>query len=227
MALEGVTGISFLDNIDFGSIFTGVYRIIALVLLFLIVGGILFAILVLKGSKKKNNKEIFWFEEVSGLMVRSGLPDRACELNVPGTNVKVFFIKAKNLYLPRPTKAAGENRYWYCIRNNRELVNFVMKNLNKEMTEAGLDYDHTDMRYGQTQLKEIIKRNYRDKSVKWWKEYKEVITMVIYTFVITISFIFIASKMGSLIDQIGSLIEHADSLVKSAEAMKNSGIVSQ
>lgn len=226
MVLEGVTGISFLDNIDFGSIFTGVYRIIALIILFLIVGGILFAILVWKRGNKNHNKDILWFEEVNGRMVRTG-HDKACELNVPGTNVKVFFIKAKNLYLPRPTKAAGENRYWYCVRNNRELVNFTMKNLNDEMTEAELDYDHTDMRYGQTQLKEIIKRNYRDKSVKWWKEYKEVITMVIYTFVITISFIFIASKMGSLIDQIGSLIEHADSLVKSAEAMKNSGIVSQ
>ena len=50
-----------------------------------------------------------------------------------------------------------------------------MKNINEETKEAGLEYDHTDMRYALTNLLALIKRNYRDKSQPWWREYKDVI----------------------------------------------------
>ena len=151
--------------------------------------------------------------------------DVACELIIPGTNINVFYIKEKDMYLPRPIKRMGKDAYWFAIRNNRELVNFKIKNINKEMTEANLEYDHTDMRYALTNLKELIKRSYRDKSQVWWKEYKEVISLVILIFVLTLSFIFIISKVGGLIDKVGGLIENADRLIQVAETKGRSGVI--
>jgi len=214
-------------NINLSGLLSGLGQFVVILVLFLIVGGIFYYIYYLKKKKKNFDKKIFWFEEVNGVPVPVG-EDNACELTIPGTNIQVFFIKEKNMYLPRPVKRMGKDAYWFMIKNNREIVNFAMKNLNEEMTEANLDYDHTDMRYALTNLKELIKRNYRDKSQPWWREYKEVISLVVLIFVLTLSFIFIISKIGGLADKLGALIDHADTLIRIAETKaSSSGVVTQ
>jgi len=211
-------------NINFDSILHGAGQFLLLLFLFLIAGVIFYFAYYLKKKKKKYDKKIFWFEEIHGEMVPIG-DDSACELTIPGSTLTVFYIKKKNMYLPRPVIRMGKNAYWFAIRNNRELVNFSMKNINKEMKEANLNYDHTDMRYALTNLKELIKRNYRDNSQPWWREYKDVIGLVILIFVLTASFVFLFSKVGTLINQVGALIEHADTLIKTLETKAGSGLV--
>jgi len=216
-ASQGSSIMGYLGNL--GKILLGVF-------IFLIIGGTVFFILWRLKNKKLYNKRIFWFEEVNGHVVPTD-EDLATELIIPNTNITTFYIKKKDLYLPRPVKRMGKNSYWFMIKNNREIVNFSMKDMNKEMTEANLDYDHTDMRYAYTNLKEIIKRNYRDSSKVWWREYKDVISMVILIFMLTISFFFLITKLGGLIDKIGVLINHADNLIKAAEATRGSGVIAQ
>ncbi len=224
--IPGTENIALLDNFNPSSVLSGVGRFLLILSLFLLVGGVFYFLYYLKKKKKNYNKKIFWFEEVHDYMIPIG-ENVACELIIPGTNINVFYIKEKDMYLPRPVKRMGKDSYWFAIRNNREIVNFIMKNINKEMKEAGLEYDHTDMRYALTNLKELIKRNYRDKSQPWWREFKDVIGLVVLIFVLTLSFIFIISKVGSLIDQVGALIEHADQLVQVAQTKAGSGVIIQ
>ena len=217
----GLSGV--LPEIDLMSMLGTVGFIIFIVLLFVLVAGIFFAILWFIKQKKLYNKKIHWFEEVSGIMTHID-DDVACELTIPNSNIQVFYIKKKDLYLPRPVKRMGKDAYWFCIRNNREIVNFTLKNMNREMEESNLDFDHTDQRYALTNLKALIQRNYRDKSTKWWMEYKEVIGLVVLIFALTLSFMFLISKIAELMDKAAILIDHADQLVKSAEAIRGSGV---
>lgn len=226
MAL-GIPGTENIEGVfSFSSLLQGAGQFVVLIVLMAIVGGILYWAYYLKKKKKNYNKRIFWFEEVHGEMVPLG-EDKATELIIPGTNINVFYIKEKDMYLPRPVIRMGKDSYWFAIRNNRELVNFKMKNINEEMRDANIEYDHTDMRYSLTNLKELIKRNYRDKSQPWWREYKEIISLVLLIFVLTLSFIFLFSKVGTLLDKAGTLIDHADILIKTAEAKSGSGIAIQ
>lgn len=226
MAIGDGLGLSNVGlDIDFSKILGGVGQFVVIFLLFILVGGVFYLAYYLKKKKKKYDKKIFWFEEVNNVPVPVG-EDSACELTIPGTNINVFYIKAKDMYLPRPTKRMGKDSYWYMIKNNREIVNFALKNINEQMKEANLDFDHTDMRYALTNLQELIKRNYRDKSQPWWREYKEIISLIVLIFVLTLSFIFIISKVGTLIDQVGTLIEHADQLISLAETKTStSGVI--
>ncbi len=222
-----VFGIPGTENIavNFSGIMSGVMQFVILLGLFLFVGGVFYYVYYLKKKKKRYNKKIFWFEEVHGEMVPIG-EDVACELIIPGSNINVFYIKEKDMYLPRPVKRMGKDAYWFAVKNNREIVNFTMANINKD-DKAGLNFDHTDQRYALTNLKELIKRNYRDKSQPWWREYKDVIGLVILIFVLTLSFIFIISKVGGLLDKAGVLIDHADQLIKLAEVKSGSGVIMQ
>lgn len=221
----GVGDLGF--NFSPSSLLSGLGQILVLIFLFIIVGGIFYYVYFLKKKKQLYDKKIFWFEEVNGSIVPVGHDD-AAEITIPQTNIQVFYIKAKDMYLPRPVKRMGKDAYWMMIKNNREIVNFSMKNINKEMEEANLDYDHTDQRYALTNLKELIKRNYRDKSQPWWREYKDVIGLVILIFVLTLSFIFIISKVGKLIDQVGTLIDTTNQLIQVAQTKAaSSGVVTQ
>ena len=83
------------------------------------------------------------------------------------------------------------------------------------------------MRYALVNLRAMIQRNYRDNSKPWWREYKDVIGLVILIFVLSFSFFFLISKVAVLIDQVGQLIDHADKLVKSANAVRGSGVTTQ
>lgn len=215
-----------LPNFNLSGVISGVWQFVLLIFLFAVVGGIFYTVYYLKKKKKTYNKKIFWFEEVNGTPIPVG-EDNACELIIPGTNINVFYIKEKDMYLPRPVKRMGKDAYWFMIKNNREIVNFALKNMNEEMTEANLDYDHTDMRYALTNLKDLIKRNYRDKSMPWWREFKDVIGLVVLIFVLTLSFIFIISKVGGLLDRVGVLIDHADQLIQVAKTTSGSGITIQ
>lgn len=224
MAFAGIEGLDFLNNFDAGSFGGAVMKIVGGIFIFVIIAIIVFFVFKRKKRGKDYNKTIHWFEEVNGSMMPIGV-DTAVELTIPNTQIRVFYIKAKEMYLPRLTKKMGKNSYWLCIKNNREIVNFSMKNINEDMKESNLDYDHTDMRYAMSNLLELIKRNYRDQSQPWWREYKDVIGLVVLIFVLTLSFIFIISKVATLIDQAGTLINHADEVIQSAKAVRGSGVV--
>ena len=222
-----VLGIPYTDIVDInlGSILGGIGQFLLILFVFIIVGGGTYLFFHWK-KKREANKKIFWFEEVNGSMVATG-DDTAVELTIPKTNITLFYIKNKDMYMPRPVKRMGQDSYWFCIKNNREIVNFVMKNLNEEMTEAKLDYDHTDMRYAHSNLRELIQRNYRDNSKPWWREYKDVIGLVVLIFVLSLSFFFIISKVGALIDKASMLIEVGNQYMNSACAQNvGSGIMS-
>ncbi len=215
--LNSITGTGMVGWIaTTGKILLGVF-------IFLTIFSIMFFVLWKIKNKKLYNKKIHWFEEVNGSIVPVD-EDLATEITIPNTNITTFYIKKKDLYLPRPTKRMGKDSYWFVIKNNREIVNFTMKNINDEMKEGNLDYDHTDMRYALVNLRALIQRNYRDNSKPWWREYKDVIGLVILIFVLSLSFFFIISKVAVLIDKAGLLIDHADQLVKSAEALRGSGV---
>jgi len=206
MGITDIEGLGFLQNVDISGLLGGLGKILIYIFIFLIIATILGVILYNKHQKSLFKNKIHFFEEVNGQPVAID-DDIARELFITNTNISVFYCKNKKLWIPRPTKKMGKHSFWFFIKNNREIINFTLANINEEMAEAGLDYDHTDMRYGNTQLKEIIKRNYRDKSTPWWKEYKDLISVVVYIFVVSIALFFLIKEIGSIVDKLQPLID--------------------
>ncbi len=205
-SVSGIKGLEFVQKINVGGIFSTIGSFVLLIFAIVIVGGIVAFIYWTITQKKVYNQKLHFFEEVNKVMVP--VEDLvARELIIPNTNVKVFYIKSKDLYMPRGTKKMGKKSYWYAIRNNREIVNFTMANINDKMKEADLDFDHEDMRLAFLNLSDLIKRNYKDKSTKWWKEYKDIISTVIFIFILTVAFFFIARQVGGLISSLNPLVD--------------------
>lgn len=202
-------------TVDIGQWFTGfipsagtVMSLIRNVVIFvgiIVVGIIIFFVLNWKKKQKKGNiMELGWWEEINGQMMPLTV-DKTEEIIIPGTSLRVFYIKSKDMWLPRFTRPIKPKLFWIVITPNREIVNWTPKPIGQDMKEAGLDYDHTDMRWGAENVKEFIKRNYRDKATPWWKEYQGVITGAVYILVTTFCLGIILYLWKGITDQQASI----------------------
>ncbi len=147
-----------------------IQALVFLLILGLIAGGVAYYF----SRKKQFNKKVHIFEEVSGQVIPVGT-DTAKEIVLPNTSIRAFFLKKRKVFLPRPSIQTGTGNYWFFIRDDSEWMNIRPSNLNKELTELGFHYDHTDMRMANASLKKLIEKNY--KKLNWIKEYAPYIAM--------------------------------------------------
>ena len=117
--------------------------------------------------------------------------------------------------------------FFVALTKNKELVNFTLKTIDETRAKSDLSYDHTDMRWAAENLREFVKRNYKDKAVTWWKEYSHIIGIAIFIVIMTISMVTIIYFLRGAIRDIGSI---ASQLAKVAEQLNacspGSGVIS-
>jgi hypothetical protein len=224
--LEDLGAPKGIDNgFNFGGVGVLVSIILIAFLILILVGAGVFYYYSKKAKKVSFCNEIIIFSNYSGKLQRIG-KDYAKEIFIPDSNISLFYLKGKKIYIARPTRAMGRNEYWYSISKNGEWVNFDMESSADSDTLALANYDHRDTRYAYVNLVDIIKKNYQDKSVKWWKD--PVIIGILGIVIITIIFgavmWFILSRVGVLIDKLSPAIDATKSLVEQAKNI-NSGVV--
>ncbi len=213
-------------NFDVGSLVDTILSWLMILVLVAVLGGIVYFFMKKGKDKKTPMKKIGWWEEVQGKLIPTEM-DSAKEIIIPGTRLRVFYIKSKDMWLPRFTRGLTKDLFYIAITPKREIVNFTLTSISEDMAKAGLDYDHTDMIWASENLREFIKRNYRDKSVPWWKEFQGVITTVIYIIFLTFSFVVILYFMRQMIGDMGELISKVGTLIDKTESCnpKGSGLV--
>ena len=156
-----------LGDINVGPIIDKILTFVGLIVFILIVSAI--AYYFLKKKKENQNssvKRIGWWEEVQDKLIPVSTDD-AKEIIIPGTRLRVFYVKSKDMWLPRFARGLTKDLFYVAITQKREMVNFTLKTLSSDMKEAGLEYDHTVMIWASENLREFIKRNYRDKATPW------------------------------------------------------------
>ena len=223
-----MAGIDLADfGIDFnlGELADTLLTIAMIIFLIIIVAGIFFFLMNISKKKKTPTKKIGWWEDTHGDLIPTAM-DNAKEIIIPGTRLRVFYIKSKDMWLPRFPNGVTKDLFYVAITPKRELVNFTLGSIGSDMAKAGLKYDHTDMIWASENLREFIKRNYRDKATPWWKVYQGVITTAIYIIILTFSFVIILYFMRQIVGDIGSLLSGIESLLKEMESCnpKGSGI---
>lgn len=203
--------------ITFAGVFVGI----------LIFGGIIAAFFVLKAKKKKQGEtfKIGWWVELGDRMETSHV-DEVQEIIIPGTTLRIFYNKKKDLWIPRFTRGVGRKLFYVCMTANNQMVNFSIPRLNKDKKEAELEYDHTDMLWAAENSREYIKRNYKDKAVKWWQLYQNTIATAALIIIFTFCFIMIIFFMRNIMQDLGALVGQVGNLVETAcTNTQTSGVV--
>lgn len=193
--------------ITFGGVFVGM----------LILGAIVAAFFVLRAKKKKEGEafKIGWWIELGDRMEASHVDD-VQEIIIPGTTLRIFYNKKKDLWIPRFTRGVGRKLFYVCMTPTNQMVNFSIPRLNKDKKEAELEYDHTDMLWAAENSREYIKRNYKDKAVKWWQLYQNTIAVAALLIIFTFCFILIIFFMRGMMEDIGGVAGQVGKLVETA-----------
>jgi len=183
-----------------GGVGNFIYLLITFFVVALLVGAILYYFL----NKKQYTKKIQIFEEINGKPAPAGM-DYAKEITIPDSSIRIFQLKNRNLFLPRPTIQTGKDNYWFFIRKDHEWVNVGLDNLNDKLNDLNVHYDHTDMRYANSSLKELIKSNYGEKN--WLKEYAPYIAIGFLIVFLGITFYLIADQLGTVASSLSATVD--------------------
>lgn len=194
---------SMLSGLNIGAVLGNVFNFVAIIVAAALIGGMVYMYFRHKKGKQGGVfKEIRWWEEISGQLAPIRV-DHAKEIIIPGTNLRVFYIKDKNMWLPRFTRGVTSNTFFVALTKNKEIVNFTLKTIDECKSKADLSFDHTDMRWASENLREFVKRNYKDKATTWWKEYQGVIGIAIFIIIMTISLVTIIYFMRGIVQDLG------------------------
>ena len=221
---EGVDLADFgLSDINVGGVVDQILSYFIILVLIVVLGVIVFFFMRWKKKTKDPTKmKVGWWEEVQGKLIPTSMDD-AKEIIIPGTRLRVLYLKSKDMWLPRFTRGITKDLFYIAITPKRELVNFTLKSISKDMAEAGLDYDHTDMIWASENLREFIKRNYRDKSTPWWKAYQGVITTAAYIILLTFSFVIILYFMREMITEMTGILSGIEKLIDKMDSISGGG----
>lgn len=191
-------------------------------MIFLIVAVLVAIITYFIISRRAYNKTIHLFEEINGQTVPMG-EDKARQIVLPFTSVRAFYLRKAKIYIPRPSKQTGKNHYWFYIRDDGEWMNVIPSNVNKEMKELKLKYDHTDMRMANASLKKLVEKNY--KKSNWLKEYAPYIGFGILILMLGIVGFLIFGEagkaLGGISDNIANLAKVTEQVARLLSGTEN------
>ena len=224
---------SFHESLGIGSLgsFLEGWGFIAGTFLLVFLGIVIFGVIAFFVYQKLRSKKEYYitvnlFKIVNGrrYFIRS---DKAKEITIPRTNVRLLKWKSLNIYSAYPTRAMGHNIYAYNINRFGELTNFDFGEGGDE-TEAKMDFDHRDQTYAYLNLQQLINRNWREKNkLGWWKENLPLITVIVSSILLVLAMWFFFSQSSQQLatwTQISSNL--ADAALQCNPSNVNSGIVS-
>lgn len=227
--MEGDVIGNFFGGFDMSGVVDKIYFFVGIFLLCFVLGAIIFAFLIVRrrNKKSKNNKKVGWWQEVSGTeSMEPTHMDEVEEIVIPGTTLRVFYCRKRDLWLPRFNRGISKDLFYVLLTPQQQMVNFTIKPPTKN-NGAEIDHDdNTDMLWAAENTREFIKRNYRDKSEKWWKAYQGVITTAIFIFIMTFSMVIIIYFMRGIVTDLGQVAATISSALEtSCRNAATSGVV--
>ena len=186
-----------------------IYFFTGIALLMVAMGGLFFGMWYIKSKDKKDrdSSKVTWWVEVTGKKIMEpSRTDIVQEVILPGTILRLFYCKKRDLWLPRFSRGINKDLFFVGLTPTQQMINFTIKGISEDLKKADLEYDHTDMIWAAENTREFVKRNYKDKSVKWWQMYQGVITTAAYILIMTFSLVIIIYFMRGIVEDMGSLL---------------------
>lgn len=192
---------------DGGISFNFIGDIIIFLILCIFAGGFTYLYL----NKRSFNKTIVKFREINGVTRRVGI-EKAREVVLPNTSVRAFFLKSSKFYIPRPSKETSENEFWFFIREDGEWVNVGLGNLNRELKELKIKFDHTDTRMANAALKKLVDNSY--KKINWIKEWAPYIGFSVIIIMLGIAGYLVMGESANVANAVAGNIDTLDSITQ-------------
>ena len=200
-------------NIGLGSVGTGALYIF-LALLVAGGGGFLF-------YRWWTNKTFSQKIKVFALMGKQPMlkyEDKARIVPVGYAGDKLFIMKKHKRALPPPTIQMGFNEWWYWEREDGELINIGLDNLDKIQRSLGIQFVDTDMRMQRLGIEKNLQ--FRLQKQNFWDKYGSMIINGVFYVLVTLMLIVLFMqwrKVANAVTETISQISTCNSPTKPAQ----------
>ena len=160
------------------------------------------------------------YADVAGRPTRVAI-DRARVVKLGQGGEEVWYLKKRKQQIPPASIAMAKDEYWHYIKEDGDLINFGIENLNVIAKKAGIHFTNADMRYARSN----IQRNLKDKynKVTFMDKYGTVMIFTVHIIIVTVMFVWILKDFSKVAASLDSAIKNAADLVKAASIANGGG----
>lgn len=209
------TGISMPSWDFFGSTTGWTITIVAIMIMFLIGGAVIFWLMY---SWKVFKYKIIVFENLGGRGFQPVLRDRARLIKLGDGGEEVLFLKKQKVYRTAYGKKMGKNTFWFAIGQDGYWYNIVLGDVDAKMGMLDIEPIDRDMRYAHVSIRKNISDRYKSK--KLITAASVVVGGIILTVIIMlIGNWFLLNKIAEIMTSSSSTIEAAEKVVDSTQSL--------
>lgn len=194
-------------NMGLGSIN---WIVILTIFLFFVVGAIVIFILV---DRKKFNKKVIIFENISGKGYQLMGRDRARFVKIGDGGEEILFLKKQKVFRSAYGKKMGKNTYWFAKGQDGYWYNIVIGDLDAKMGMLDIEPIDRDMRYMHVAIRKNIQERYQKQN--FMEKYGTIMMNGIFLIIMLVGLGFLISKLVNVAETINLGIESSKVVIES------------
>jgi uncharacterized membrane protein len=164
--------------------------------------------------RKAYNQKV-WIFSLIGNTPSFKLQDKGRFFRIGISGDKLFKLRKQKRMIPPPTIQMGKNLWWYYEREDGELINFSLKDLDKEFKKAGAYYVDTDMRMQRLGIQKNLEGRFKKEG--FFSKYGSTIAGVIFVILVTVSLVVLFSKLVDVAGAIDRMSSNVGSMAEKVE----------
>lgn len=143
--------------------------------------------------------------------------DRARVIHIGTAGDQLFYLRKKRRYIPFPTIQSGKNEWWFWEREDNELINVGLGNVDETMKKMGIKFVHADMRMQRLGIEKNLR--YRLENNNFWEKYGDKLMNFGFYVIITILLIIVFYQFAKTAPALENAIKAADNLLDKADSI--------
>lgn len=189
-------------------------KVVLIVVICVVVVAMIGFIYLIRYKKKQFKYIIPLYARIGNVPTRIGTY-KAKDVPVGKAGDKLWFVAGLKKYIQVANIQTAKNEFWHWLREDGELINFGLDDLDETSKKMGVKFIHQDMRMQRLATDKLLEQRFLQKS--FWEKWGMVIGYIIFFLLITVSVVIIYYMHGKLIEKMDLLVE------KMVEAMRISG----
>jgi hypothetical protein len=182
----------------------GVGKIVLIIGISVVVMIMIGVIFYFRHKKKQFKYTIPLFARIGNVPTRVGTY-KARDIPIGKAGDKLWFVAGLNKYIQVANIQTAKNEFWHWVREDGELINFSLEDLDEVSHKAGVKYIHQDMRMQRLATDKLLEQRFLQKS--FWEKWGAIIGYVIFFLLITISIVIVFYMMNKTVDKINLLMD--------------------
>jgi len=205
-----------LDSFDLG--LSGMGNIILWVVISLFLLGIAGGFFIHYFTKKTYKHKIIVYG-MMGNAPRIKWRDTAKEVPMGKAGDKLYYLRQKKRYLPLPTLQMGYNEWWFWEREDGELINITIEDLDTKQKALGIKFIESDMRLQRLGIEKNLA--FRLQKQSFWDKYGDKIVNILFYVIVSLLLIVIFVEWQKTAVVLNEAVQTAGEVLKEVNKAKS------